>query len=198
MLLDFSLLRNDASMNQNKRIFILLLKKAKPNPSLNINNLSGEGRIDILCRVLTNTFFLGGGDMNFRKNSELWVYFQSYGKKLMFKGNDLRGMNPDERSQAGILKKVFSGQNLKGIEYSSASWSEVQKTFPNCVILDVLGVNLNEIENNQTVFLLGDHIGLTEEEKSSFKKENKVSLGNHVYLSSQCVSILNYKLDQNH
>ncbi|MHA1990471.1 MAG: hypothetical protein ACW981_02115 [Candidatus Hodarchaeales archaeon] len=185
-------------MNQNKRIFILLLKKAQPSLSLNINNLSGEGRIDILCRVLTNTFFLGGGETNFRKNNELWVYFQSYGKKLIFKGNDLRGMNPDERSQAGILKKVFSGQNFEGIEYSSATWVEVLKIFPNCVILDVLGGRLNELEIDQTVFLLGDHIGLTEEEKSSFKKENRLSLGNHVYLSSQCVSTLNYILDQNH
>lgn len=191
-------LRNDAKMSQNNRIFILLMKKANPNPDLNINNLPGEGRIDILCRVLTNTFFLGGGEINFRRNTELWVYFQSYGKKLIFKGNELRGINPDERSQAGILKKVFAGQKFKGIEYSSANWTEITKIFPKCIILDIKGTHLNKLEIDQPVFLLGDHIGLTEGEKSIFTQDNKISLGNNVYLSSQCVSTLNYFLDQIH
>ena len=126
-----------------------MLKKAHPNPSLNINNLSGEGRLDILCRILTNAFFLGGGDVKFRKNSELWVYFQSYGKKIIFKGNEIRGMNPDERSQAGILKKVFSGQKIPGIEYSSANWIEVLEIFPDCVVLDGIGNEFRELKKIQ-------------------------------------------------
>lgn len=183
-------------MKTNTRFFILLLKITNPNPNLNINNLSGEGRFDLLSRVITNVFFLGGGEFKFRTNNELWVYFQSYGKKLIFKGNEIKGMNPDERSQAGILKSVFSGQSFKGIEYSSAKWTEISQIFPSCVILDVDGYKINELDISSNVFLIGDHLGLTEEEKLHLSRHKSLSLGKKVYLSSQCISIINYYLDQ--
>ena len=185
-------------MKTSTRIFILLLKITNPNPNLNINNLSGEGRFDLLSRVLTNVFFLGGGDFKFRTENELWMYFQSYGKKLVFKGNEIRGMNPDERSQAGILKKVFSGEKIKGIEYSSAKWTEISRIFPNCIILDETGYKFDELDISSNIFLMGDHLGLTEEEKLYLSKHKSLSLGKRIYLSSQCVSIINYYLDQTH
>ena len=183
--------------NSEKRIFILLLKKANPDPSLNLNNLSGEGRLDLLCRVITSVFFLGGEKDSFRKNSELIAYFQSYGKKVVIKGNEVKGLNPDERSQAGMLKKVFSGQNINGIDFKPGKWTEIFNLFPNCSVLDFSGEELEKKILKSYSFLLGDHIGLSKEERELFSQERKVSLGNHVYLTSQCISIINYFLDRN-
>lgn len=162
---------------------------------MNLNNLSGAGRLDLLCRVITSVFFLGGGEKSFRKSNEIIVYFQSYGKKLTIKGNEVKGLNPDERSQAGILKKVFSGQKIRGFELKPGKWSEITNIFKNCNVLDISGKKIHENLITSNIFLLGDHIGLAKEELDLFSEERKVSLGNLIYLTSHCISIINYFLD---
>ncbi|OLS21953.1 MAG: tRNA (pseudouridine(54)-N(1))-methyltransferase [Candidatus Heimdallarchaeota archaeon LC_3] len=152
--------------------------------------------MDLLCRVITSVFFLGGGKESFRKDNELIVYFQSYGKKIIIKGNEIKGLNPDERSQAGMLKKVFSGKNINGVNFKPGKWTEIVNLFPNCNVLDLSGQKIEKKLFINNIFLLGDHIGLANEEIGLFSEERKVSVGNRVYLTSQCISIINYLLDK--
>jgi tRNA (pseudouridine54-N1)-methyltransferase len=179
-----------------KRFFILLSKQTKPIPSLSLNNLAGEARMDLLCRSITTALFLGGHNNSFRKETEIWIYFQSFGKVLIIRGSEIRGLNPDERSIAGLLKKVFSGQDTTGFVFKPANWLEIFKLFPNCYLLDKKGIYFSIDHLKEFVFVLGDHLGLTEEEKTLFRHNQKLALGNTVYLTSHCISIIHYLLDR--
>ena len=179
-------------LTNTKRVFILLLKIAKPVPTISLDNLSGEGRLDVLCRTLTATLFTSNG---FRKETELWVYFQSYGKLLIINGLEARGLNPDERSQAGFLKKVFSGMNVPGFTFRSSDWKEIFHTFQNLILLDLNGEPFKKNQLQEYTFVLGDHLGLDSSELELFKHCSKISLGSKMYLTSQCTSIIQYLLD---
>ena len=179
-------------LNKSKRTFILLLKTANPSPNISLNNLPGEGRLDVLCRTLTAALFVSNG---FRKDTELWAYFQSYGKVLIINGLEARGLNPDERSQAGLLKKVFSGMNVSGFTFKSGDWREIFSTFQTLNLLDPNGENFAKKKFQSYTFVLGDHLGLESSELEVFKDNSKISLGSQIYLTSQCTSIIHYLLD---
>ena len=174
----------------------MLCKEAKPNPSLNLNNLPEEGRIDVLIRSISICFFLGGKNDAFRSDTKFIAYFQKYGRKLIIDGSKIKGIRIDERSVAGFLKKVFQGKHITGIRFEAANWKEIPTIFKEWFILDSKGKRDIQFQENNNVFILGDHIGFTKDELELLEADKKgISLGNTIYLASQTICILNYLLD---
>ncbi len=156
-----------------------MLKKDFPS-SISLNNLS-EHRIDVLCRVITNAFYL---DNDFRKDVRLIVLSDKL--TLEFDGSRLRGIRPDERTNAGILKKVLSGGRQPGITLLTE-----YKLPENAFWLDIEGEYYQKKDPGQDpVFVIGGEQGMTVPENA-----NKLSLGKKSYLASQCVTILNHWMD---
>jgi len=183
-----------------KRTFVLLMNEAKPDPLLSINNLTGSGRMDILCRVVITTFFLGDDTRGFRSDTDLFVFFRKFGKKIHLDGSKLSGLNPDERSIGGFLKQIFSGVSLPGVEFKPGKLDEILDIGGNNdrLILDLSGPLFNPDRKTGYVFVLGDHAGISLEDRNLMElKAKRVSLGPRVYLTSQCVSILHFLLDRN-
>jgi tRNA (pseudouridine54-N1)-methyltransferase len=158
---------------------------------LSINSLTSYGRLDVLCRCISTAFFLSNG---FRKEIQLYIYFTIDKSILQIDGSTVRGINPDERAIAGILKRVFRGLPFPGIRFYSGNLEDLLTKYEP-VMLDIHGeVNPKEIITNQS-FLIGDHLGYPVEHENLISQLKKISLGSNEYLSSQTITILNYMLD---
>jgi tRNA (pseudouridine54-N1)-methyltransferase len=161
--------------------------------SLSLNSLTGFGRLDVICRCISNAFFLSN---NFRKDVILHIFFNKNKMILRINGATVRGINPDERAIAGVLKRVF--QKLptpKGIDFFRGSIEDlIFKHKP--MLLDRDGEPYKCEKSEPPSFLIGDQLGYPPEYKNLLKSLKKVSLGSEEYLSSQTITILNYLLDQ--
>ena len=188
----------------NNRNFLIFLKESKINPNLSLNNLSGEGRLDLVCRVISTTFFLSN---SFRNDTNLFLFFQSESILIILYGNRLRNLNPDERSIAGYLKKVFrsiSGTNKfnqkfdSGYSWQYFSFKDLPIYFHSGFILDMEGENFDQIEKNEIlrqIFVLGDHIGLNDNDKSFLSNFKRISLGEVELHASACITIIHHLID---
>lgn len=180
---------------QINRTFVIFLKQAKPDSDLKLNNLTGAGRLDVLCRVMTSCFFLSN---NFRTNTELYAYFQTDALLIHFDGRYLRGLNPDERSIAGYLRRVFQQRKIKGVSSRLLALEDVPQLFPKGYLLDLEASHKNfnlQQELTKQIFFLGDHLGFTQEEKQLLRYLSPLSIGKTSLLTSQCISILHHWLD---
>lgn len=174
--------------------FFIFLKYTQIDPKFNLNNLAGEGRLDLLCRVFANVFFLSN---NFRENSNLFAFFQKESILVKFIGKKIKKVNPDERSVAGYLKKVFriimeNSSLERDFLWEYISLEDIPLKIPHAYVLDRNGTNIRDIQftKKNHVFFLGDHKGLTENEKSYLTCYQSMSLGKTELLASQCVTII--------
>jgi tRNA (pseudouridine54-N1)-methyltransferase len=174
------------------RRFLIISNTVDTSKPLSLNSLTGYGRLDVLCRCITAAFFLSN---KFRKDVIVIIYFRKNEKTLEIQGSKVRGINPDERAIAGVLKRVFSGKKYIGITFYSEKLEDFLSKFKP-LMLDASGETSvqNFIGYNNT-FLIGDHLGFLEEDRHLFGKFDRISLGSNVYLSSQTITILNNLLD---
>lgn len=177
------------------RHFIILSNTVDYKKPLSLNNLTGFGRLDVLCRCITAVFFLSNA---FRKETRLSIFFRLNERLLNIDGNKAEGINPDERSIAGVLKRVFKGRTARGITFVPATLEEIL-AFHHPTVLDIYGKKTFTQLSQQNVFLIGDQIGFTDTDRKLFSRVDGVeslTIGSHVYLSSQTITILHYLLDQ--
>lgn len=177
------------------RHFIILSNTVNVTNPLKLNNLTGFGRLDVLCRCITAAFFLSS---SFREDTELSIFFSQNNRLLTISGQHAKGINPDERSLAGVLKRIFKGRPSRGITFVHASIVEVL-TQHRPTILDVHGEKNFAQLALRDVFLIGDQVGFTNADRQMFKhlsEMESLTLGPRVYLSSQTIAILHYLLDQ--
>ena len=191
----FSFNQNSPSLN-----FFIFLKHTQIDPIFNINYLAGEGRIDLLCRAFTNVYYISN---DFRTNSNLFVYFQKENILIKFIGAKIKKVNPDERSIAGYLKKVFriimeNSSREEDFSWEYTSLEDIAKKMPSGYLLDPKGTLIEECKfpSESLVFFLGDHLGLNENEKSFLESHKKISLGPKELLTSQCITIIYHFIEK--
>ena len=187
------------SFEPNSVNFFVFLKQTQIDPKFNINNLAGEGRLDLLCRMITNVFFVSN---NFRY-SNLFIYFQKEAILVKLIGSKLKKINPDERSIAGYLRKVFriimeNSSKSDDFMWEYFSLEDIPKKIPFGYVLDPNGTSIKEVRFKKgvpEVIFLGDHLGLNENEKSFLSGFQMISLGKIELLGSQCITVLYHYLD---
>lgn len=173
------------------RNFLLISNTVDTSKPLSLNSLTGYGRLDVICRCISAAFFLSN---NFRKNVCMEIFFRMNEQILEIQGEQVRGINPDERAVAGVLKRVFSGKSFPGIRLYSGSLQQfLNKNQP--LLIDANGTNSLELIKDHPFFLIGDQLGFLNEDEHLLNGFKKISLGSNVYLSSQVITILNYHLD---
>ncbi len=173
------------------RRFLIISNTVDTSKPLSLNALTAYGRLDVLCRCIPAVFFLSN---KFRRDVVLEIFFRINQKVLEIQGNTVRGINPDERAIAGVLKRIFKGLDYPGTRFYDCSLESLLKD-QNPILLDTEGVNSTLLLETNNFFIIGDHIGFIEEDYKTLAKFKKFSLGDNVYLSSQTITLLNYLLD---
>lgn len=180
------------------REFILFSRIGKTNSLF--NNLHDAGRLDITYECIVASFFLSHG---LRKHTIFHSILNGPPNPplhLQIDGAKLFDVRTDVWTWQKILKKVISGKSHPGITVNKQSFESVLKKKANTKKIFVLEEGGKKIDSrifsSDSVFVLGDHIGLPRKvENFVLRYGEKISLGNKPYLASSCITILNYLLD---
>ncbi|MFX0041532.1 MAG: hypothetical protein ACFE8L_01355 [Candidatus Hodarchaeota archaeon] len=85
--------------------FLLFVKNITPYSKNDIDKGKTPLEIYKLCSCIRETFCLS---YSIRKYNNLYLYFQDEHLLIQFKGNKLKYLGPDERSQALLLKRAIN------------------------------------------------------------------------------------------
>ncbi|MBO4356713.1 MAG: tRNA (pseudouridine(54)-N(1))-methyltransferase TrmY [Candidatus Methanomethylophilaceae archaeon] len=193
------------------RYFVITGHKAVSTGDFKLDDIAGgAGRLDILVRCVNSAFFLSH---NLRKDVEAYLVLEGGDdppKTIIFKGADLRYLNPDERSTSSLirnalLKKVKPGEELRsspGVYITKMSFEDVLKRLSEkgtFVYLKEDGVDCREFDFPENpIFVLGDNHDLTEEEENlllSYSPE-KICIGPYSLHADHCMIIVQNEVDR--
>ncbi|MFX0123725.1 MAG: hypothetical protein ACFFAE_08810 [Candidatus Hodarchaeota archaeon] len=173
------------------RQFFVISNTVDTSKPLSLNSLTGYGRLDVLCRCINAAFFLSN---DFRKDVVFNIYFLINNKIMEIWGDEVQGINPDERAIAGVLKRVFNGHSHPGIRFYSSNLEQNLKE-QKFIVIDRKGEQSPHVLEEYESFLLGDQVGFQKDISQYISQLPKFSLGFREYLSSQAIIIINYLLD---
>ncbi|WMW24621.1 tRNA (pseudouridine(54)-N(1))-methyltransferase TrmY [Methanolobus sediminis] len=192
--------------------FVIIGHKAMTSGDFSLNDLPGSaGRMDILCRCVNSALFLSHG---MRRDVNVHLVLQGEpdpAKIVRFNGEKLKYLNPDERSSGSLIKKAlekdaieYEIQSTPGVFIRRAGLEELLKEFNEAgrdiYYLREDGEDIREYSelNADAVFVLGDHMGVTEEEEEMIDKVAKCTLniGPISLHSDHCMIIIHNELDR--
>lgn len=174
------------SKKNNIRRFLVIGHNIPLNSDFSLNNLPGEGRIDILCRCINSAFFLSH---SIRKNVRLYLTLQNK-VTIRIEGRELKHLNPDERSTASLIKKALEKrkkvrirekETTPGIYISERNLEDILKEEKGNILHlhENTQKQLKEMEIQNIInpfFILSDHKNLTKKEKRIIKQERKTKI----------------------
>ena len=192
------------------RAFLIVGNKAVTKP-FRLKDLAGSaGRMDIICRCIAQALFISHG---IRRDVEVYVLLLGEPdppKALKIVGSEVRYMAPDERNVGGIIRKALSlkvdsswRRSTPGVYIARKNLSnlleELSKKY-NVVYLREDGIDIRDVacKLENPLFVLGDHIGLKEEDERIVMKYAKivVSVSKYSLQADQCIVIVHYELDR--
>ena len=152
-------------------IFAIIGHLAATTGGFNLNDMpGGAGRMDVLCRSVNTALFLSH---DLRR--DVTVYLVLLGgtdapKTIMFSGEKVRSLNPDERSAGALIKKALEipvgeefRESTRGVYVRRGGLSRLlgEHTF---AVLDEGGEDIATVTAFPEAFLLSDHMDFTPEE----------------------------------
>ncbi len=208
------------------RRFIVIGHRAKTTGEFNLSDLPGSGgRMDILARCVNSAFFLSH---DLRRDVELYLVLcggKAASKTLRLVGDELRYLNPDERSTGALLRNALMKsiptevapskesdwmqhnevRSTPGIYVSSRSFDEIVKLCAETTKLvylteegqDIRGLELPK-QSQDLTFVLGDDKGLSPQEETILQEYNPISasLSPKILHADHCIILVHRELDE--
>jgi tRNA (pseudouridine54-N1)-methyltransferase len=190
------------------RTFIVVGHRATTSPDFSLEDIPGtSGRLDILCRCINSAFVLSHG---IRKDvcSYLVLGGRERPKTLFFKGEELRHLNPDERTTAALIQKALAleaddewSRSTPGLYVRTGGLDRLLGALQGVRILYLRedGADIRSLElKGDLLFVLGDHLGMAEEEEALLRKAGAelVSVGPVSLHADHCIVVINNELDR--
>lgn len=190
-----------------ERRFLFISHRTPVDGDFSLNDLPGKGgRMDVIARAVTSSLLTSNG---IRKDASATVFFgDSTGRHMLIviSGKNVRYLNPDERSAAGLLKGA-----LEKARTSPSGLAGPGISFYNIQLADAFGqlsvgchtYYLKEDGRRDTwidlpaLFVIGDSMDLTpEEEKAlSVHSPERFALSPVSLHSDQCAVLVNWLID---
>jgi len=167
------------------RDFVFVAHEAPTDADFSLNDLPGAGRMDLLCRCINAALLTSHG-----VREEATAHVVIHGDvdvALRFVGDEVRGLNPDERSIGGVVRAALEERTYyevearTGVYVAERSFGEVlDETEGGTVVLHEDGEPAASVEPpDDAVFVLSDHKDFTDEELEVLEEHGarRVSLG---------------------
>ena len=174
-----------------------------------MNDLPGSaGRLDVVARCINAAFWRSYGireDVVFHTilhgPPEPPVY-------IRLEGTRLRKVSPDERNIAIFIRKALErmregetvestpGIFVERMHFEALLWRYKEREL---YMLDENGIPFEQVRiGEKPFFFLGDNMDLEKEEKELLEEygATSISLGSASYLSSHCITVLNWLMDR--
>jgi tRNA (pseudouridine54-N1)-methyltransferase len=196
------------------REYIVVGHKARTDGNFNINDLPGSGgRMDILCRCVNSALFLSH---DLRR--DVIIYLVLLGEPdtpgiVKFEGENVKYLNPDERSSGSLIKKALEKNAIpRWRESTPGVWirqggfadllQEVLTDEKRLFYLQEDGSDIrDEFKENEpvdAVFVLGDHTGMMAEEETVIQDldAKTINVGPISLHADHCIILVNNEIDR--
>ena len=172
---------------------------------INLNDLPGTGRIDVICRCINAAIYLSHA---IRRDVIFFAYFSKLSTLLKIDSSRVKYLNPDERSTAALIRNALlrlsdeEVQTSPGFFIKRATFQEALEEVSflgKLIYLREDGEDIRRISIPQDVaFILSDNINMNEEEENEILKLGTkiASVGPQSLLSSHTIVIINNELDR--
>ncbi|MET1123946.1 MAG: tRNA (pseudouridine(54)-N(1))-methyltransferase TrmY [Archaeoglobaceae archaeon] len=191
------------------RGFLVIGNRATTAP-FKLSDLTGAGRIDILCRCTAQALFVSHG---VRKDVEVYLLLLGAPdppKAVLVRGGEVRRMSPDERNVAGHLRKALSQPVSKewrpvhsGVYVARKSLEDLLSELRESYEIYYMREDGEDIRSaaakmRNPLFVLGDHLGVREEHEKLIEVYARgiVSVSPLSLMAEQCIVIAHYELDR--
>ena len=187
------------------RIFLVVSPTATTSPDFPLKGVAGRtGRLDVIARSIVSAFKVRD---NYRRNVMFYALLlgpPNPPKLLIVDGRTLEKTPSSEREALLLIKKSLQGKELEGVRVENWGFKHVIKHFlrmtKNIYYLREDGKWFYEKvrPSKYNVFILGSHVDLPHEYETFLRdrKIPRVSLGRISYLTSQCITIIHWFLDE--
>lgn len=167
------------------RDFVFVAHEAPTDAEFSLNDLSGAGRMDLLCRCINAALLTSHG---IREDTTAHIAIHGdVDVTLRFVGDEVRGLNPDERSIVGVVRAALEERTYyevearQGVYVAERTLEEVlEETEGETLVLHEDGEFAANVEPpDDIVFVLSDHKEFTDEELELLEENGArcVSLG---------------------
>ena len=184
------------------RTFIIWARKARTTGDFDIHDLPAAGKMDLVCRCLSNALCVS---QHVRNDTVCWVILEGKPnppKALLIDGTKLQQWKDDESSIGQLIKDALRGNCPPGISIQKKSFEAIvkeQAATSQLFYLHDKGEDIRAATVQEDVtFVLGDLFGIpTKTEKLLKRLEAKrVSLGPVMLFASQCITLVHNELDR--
>jgi len=191
------------------RQFVIVGHRAATSGDFSLDDMPGSaGRIDILARCVTAAFLTS---FNIRRDTRVRLVLLGQPdppKSIRLEGAELRYLNPDERSTGALIRKALKADithgeraSMRGIYVQRANLREVVLQIGEeggLFYLDENGIDLRDatFDANNATFMLGDHLGLLEEEEALIAPSKRISVGPIKLHTDHCITIVHNEMDR--
>jgi tRNA (pseudouridine54-N1)-methyltransferase len=177
--------------------FAVLGHLAPTSGEFSLNDLpGGAGRMDVLCRCVSSSLFLSHG---MRRDVEVYLILLGQPEPpatILFSGEKVRYLNPDERSAASLIKKALSvprgpefRESTRGVFVRRGGLWELLEEYP-FALLDESGTDIRETGPLPDSYLVSDHLNLTAGEQELVSGLSRFSVGPHSLHADHAITIL--------
>jgi tRNA (pseudouridine54-N1)-methyltransferase len=183
--------------------FAVVGHRARTAGDFSLNDLpGGAGRMDVLCRCVNSVFFLSH---DIRRDAECTLVLLGEPdppKTILFRGDELRYLSPDERSAASLIKKALNiacgstyRESTKGVYVRRGGLAELLAEH-EFVLLDEGGDDVRGLEAMPDAWLLSDHMDFTAEEAALVADLPRVSVGPKILHADHTITVVINEIDR--
>jgi len=183
--------------------FTVLGHRATPTDTFSLNDLPGSaGRMDVLCRAVNSALFLSHG---IRRDSECCLVLCGEPgpvRTVLFRGAEVRSLNPDERSAAALIRKacgIRCGreflESTPGVYVRRGGLDRLLED-GTWAVLDEEGADIREAPALPDGWILSDHLDFTEAEESLFAGLPRFSVGPRSLHGDHAIVLVHNELDR--
>lgn len=191
----------------SQRQFVVLGHDAPVNAEFSLDDLPGAGRLDLLCRCLNAAFLLSH---DIRDGVVVHLVFQDQ-YTVTFDGATLRGLHPDERSTAALIREALdkrdeavghvAAESTPGVSIRRFGLAQVLASFAEngaVIHLQEDGTPVVDVEPpDEPTFVLSDHHDFTpaETEVLAERADRQVRLGPERLHADHAITVAHNYLD---
>jgi tRNA (pseudouridine54-N1)-methyltransferase len=183
--------------------FIVLGHLARTSGDFSLNDMPGAaGRMDVLCRCVNSSLFLSH---DLRRDVECYLVLMGDPeppKTVLFSGEKVRYLSPDERSAGSLIKKALAlpagnefRESTPGVYVRKGGLADLLRDVP-LAVLDEAGSDIRAEPSPPCSYLLSDHHDFSPDERSLIEGLPAYSVGPLSLHADHTITIVLNEIDR--